>query len=127
MIDIYNIKHFEPKHTRMSIEARAAQFAPFSALNGFYEKIREKERIITGKKILSCDTMNMLNDNIIRLCKGSIVYLTYYKNGEYIKEKCVIKKVDNINKMLILENRTCILFKNIIDIVIVNNENNYHV
>lgn len=127
MIDIYSIKHFEPRHARMSNEARAAQFAPFSALNGFYERIREKEKIKKTKKILSSDITNMLNDKIMRLCKGSIIYITYYKNDEYIKEKCIIKKVDSINKMLVLENRTCIYFKNIIDIKIVNKENNYNV
>ena len=34
--DILNLRHPEPKkHPRMSIEARAAQFAPFAALTGY--------------------------------------------------------------------------------------------
>ena len=40
--DIINLPHYEPKyHTRMSIEARSAQFAPFSALTGYEEKVKE--------------------------------------------------------------------------------------
>ncbi|MBO6161847.1 MAG: hypothetical protein J6O53_01185 [Eubacterium sp.] len=39
--DILQLSHPEPKnHPRMSIEARAAQFAPFAALTG-YENVIE--------------------------------------------------------------------------------------
>lgn len=30
--DIINLPHYEPKHPRMPLESRAAQFAPFAAL-----------------------------------------------------------------------------------------------
>ena len=34
--DIINLPHhISKKHPRMSLEARSAQFAPFSALNGY--------------------------------------------------------------------------------------------
>jgi len=40
--DIINLPHYEPKrHPRMSMEARAAQFAPFAALTGYEEAIKE--------------------------------------------------------------------------------------
>jgi len=36
--DIINLPHYEPKrHARMSLSARAAQFAPFAALTGHDE------------------------------------------------------------------------------------------
>lgn len=116
MIDLYSIKHFEPKHTRMSMEARAAQFAPFSALTGFYEQVREKEKIKSSKKILSSDNIDNLNEKGTFLKKGSIVDITYYKYDNYINEKVIIKSIDNINKRLILINRNYIYFKDIIDI-----------
>jgi len=38
--DIINLPHYEPKrHARMSLSARAAQFAPFAALTGHDEAI----------------------------------------------------------------------------------------
>lgn len=38
--DIINIPHWDPKfHKRMSVQSRAAQFAPFSALTGFDEMV----------------------------------------------------------------------------------------
>lgn len=40
--DIINLPHPEPKrHPRMSLLARAAQFAPFAALTGYDEAISE--------------------------------------------------------------------------------------
>lgn len=40
--DIINLPHYvSKKHPRMSLEARSAQFAPFSALTGYDEVIRE--------------------------------------------------------------------------------------
>lgn len=40
--DIINLPHWEPcgNHPRMSAESRAAQFAPFAALNGYDEAIK---------------------------------------------------------------------------------------
>ena len=40
--DIINLPHYEPKHhPRMSMWNRAAQFAPFAALTGYDEVIKE--------------------------------------------------------------------------------------
>ena len=39
--DIINLPHhISKKHPRLSIEQRAAQFAPFSVLQGYEEKIQ---------------------------------------------------------------------------------------
>ena len=41
--DIINLPHYEPKHhPRMSMWNRAAQFAPFAALTGFDDAIKDK-------------------------------------------------------------------------------------
>ena len=40
--DIINLPHhISKKHPRLSIEQRAAQFAPFAALTGYEEQIKE--------------------------------------------------------------------------------------
>ena len=42
--DIINLPRPEPKnHPRMAMEKRAAQFAPFAALSGFQEHLRQAE------------------------------------------------------------------------------------
>ena len=40
--DIIDLPHYEPKHhPRMPLSARAAQFAPFAALTGYDDAIRQ--------------------------------------------------------------------------------------
>lgn len=44
--DIINLPHHvSTKHPRMTLEERSAQFAPFAALVGYDEVIKETERI----------------------------------------------------------------------------------
>ena len=45
--DIINLKHhISKKHPPMDIQHRAAQFAPFAALTGYDDNIKEATRII---------------------------------------------------------------------------------
>ena len=48
--DIIDLPHWEPKnHPRMSLEDRAAQFAPFAALTGFGDVIDDTSRKINSR------------------------------------------------------------------------------
>ena len=48
--DIIHLPHpISQKHPHMSMHARAAQFAPFAALNGYEEAIRETAKKSAGK------------------------------------------------------------------------------
>lgn len=48
--DIINMEHHvSTKHSRLSIEQRAAQFAPFSALAGYSDEIKETARLTKNK------------------------------------------------------------------------------
>ena len=45
--DIINLPHHvSKKHPQMSLEARSAQFAPFAALTGYEEVVKETEKIV---------------------------------------------------------------------------------
>ena len=49
--DIINLPHHESKkHSRMSLEARSAQFAPFAALTGYDDMIEETAKIVNEKE-----------------------------------------------------------------------------
>lgn len=49
--DIINSPHHvSKKHARMSLEERSAQFAPFSALTGYDEVIKETARKINREE-----------------------------------------------------------------------------
>ena len=48
--NIIELPHFEPKyHQRMSIYNRSAQFAPFAALTGYEDAVKEKGRLTDNK------------------------------------------------------------------------------
>lgn len=74
--------------------ARAQIFQSFDALKGFREIIKEQERIIVPKKILSEDDFEVLNWKVHQIKEQMVVGVTYYEKGEYVK---VIGKVSKIN------------------------------
>jgi hypothetical protein len=105
--DIINLKRPISKRESMSLENRAAQFAPFSALSGYSEACREVERITDNKKIL-CDgikeeineKLNFINSNIKNIGDISCEYFVKdnrKKGGSYRDYVGKVKKVD-INK-----------------------------
>ena len=125
--DIINLEPpISKKHPKMSISARSAQFAPFSALTGYKEAIAETSRITEeeifiaeDQKIMINEKLNDINKNILKKPKVTITYFIKDKNkqgGNIITETVEIKKIDLIIKKLILTNKAKIDFKNIIDI-----------
>ena len=62
--DIINMERPQSKREKMSIENRAAQFAPFSALTGYNEAVRETARITDSKKILSEGIKEIINEKL---------------------------------------------------------------
>ena len=53
--------HTSPRHPRMSLRDRAAQFAPFSALTGYDDVIDETARLTDGRIELSEDARAVLD------------------------------------------------------------------
>ena len=66
--DIRNHERYQLKHhTPMSLESRAAQFAPFAALVGYDEEIGEAARLTDGREELSEDAVDALNQAFQKL------------------------------------------------------------
>ena len=70
------------KHTKMSLEERSAQFAPFAALTGYDGQIREKARL-TNKRIEISEDIKTLLDTKIHIIGENIsnnpkVEITYF-------------------------------------------------
>lgn len=118
--------HTSSKHPRMTIEARSAQFAPFSALTGYNEAVKETARVTEekieiddGLKIVINNKLQIINNNIKDNPKVSITYFIKDKNkegGKYITIRGTIKKLDSIKELVILEDKTIIPIKDIINI-----------
>ena len=68
--DIIGMPHYEPKkHKRMTIENRAAQFAPFAALTGYEEAIIETARTTVKRIEIEEDLLNIINSKL-EIIKG---------------------------------------------------------
>ena len=126
--NIINFEHYEPRHPRMTVYKRSAQFAPFAALSGYSEQIAEARRLTTDKKELSEDKKEEINNNLIRLMNNrdliaKIIYFSKDKSktgGEYITIKNRIKKIDDFKNIIILDNNQKINLSNIIELSIEN-------
>ena len=118
------------KRKAMSMADRAAQFSPFSALEGYDDAIYEKERITNRKIELSDNEKNIINLRLSYIAKNIkknldvevIYFVTDIKKsgGKYIKHKGIVKKIDNINKLIIFNDKLKI---NFCDIYQINGKN----
>ena len=82
--DIRNHERYQLKHhTPMSLESRAAQFAPFAALVGYDEEIGEAARLTDGREELSEDAIDALNQAFQKLLEHEeerpLVTVTYFQ------------------------------------------------
>ena len=126
--DILNLlHHVSKKHPRMSLEARSAQFAPFAALNGYDELIKETARQ-TNQRIEINEELKGILDEKLLLIKEKIhtkpnIAVTYFvpdskkDGGEYVTVKGKIIKIDEYKEKIILENKIEIMISEIIDII----------
>lgn len=127
--DIINMPHHVSKTRKpMSLQNRSAQFAPFSALTTYDDKIREVARE-TSRKIELDDGIKLMLNEKLCLIKNDIklrprVTITYFasdskkKEGHYKTITSNVKIVDEVYKRIVLIDNTIISFDNIIDIKI---------
>lgn len=115
--DIINLPHKQSsKRPHMSLLDRAAQFAPFAALTGYDDAIKETARLTDDKVELSEEDLNVLNMKFHflaeRLGENHEVSFTYFipdnaKNGgAYIKKQGVVKKLDDYERLITLYDGT---------------------
>ena len=133
--DIINLSRpNSSKHPRSNREARAAQFAPFAALTGFDEEIKEVQRYTLSEKYLSDEEIDKINHklNIIDNNKELLVNISYFikdrkkDGGKYINKSGFIRRIDPYNNIIIFEDKEKINIKDIvkIDIIDLYNDNN---
>ena len=107
------------RHKRMSNYERAAQFSPFAALTGLGaatdEKIEQDE-----------EQLNILNNKFAILRRNiagqPVVTITYFvkdlrkDGGEYVTISGVIKKIDDYQKIIVMQDNIIISIDDIADI-----------
>lgn len=123
--DIINLPHHVSKNrTPMSMENRAAQFAPFAALTGHDEALAETARLTTSKKLLSDDEMASLTRKlacVIEQVPGQEEYTfvhyvpdTQKEGGKYVSITGTVKKYDEVARTLTLSDGTVLLIDNML-------------
>lgn len=126
--NIINLPHHESKkHPRLSMEQRAAQFAPFAALTGYGDAISETSRLTEDRIELDNEEkrkidikLQELKNNILKKPKVTITFFIpdiKKSGGEYKTVNGNLKNIDEYNQVLILEDKTKIPIKEIIEIL----------
>ena len=81
---------------RMTVENRAKQFAPFSAITGLDravdQKLREANRV--EKRELSEERAAELDEKLRTLRRGMRVSLAYYANREYCSLSGLVERIE---------------------------------
>ena len=125
--DIIDLPHpTSARHPRMSVTDRAAQFSPFSALVGYEEAIGESGRLTQREVELDRDAKELLDRQLayLKAHPGKRVVLTYFRpderkeGGAYIETETVIRKVDPIQQVLVLQTET-VPMRGILDLRII--------
>ena len=126
--DIINLTRPISKHPKLSIDSRAAQFAPFAALTGYDEQVKETARITSDKIILDEDALKKINSKLDFISKNIsdniLVNITYFvpdkkkSGGKYINIKGVVTKIKLVEEVVIID-KNIIPMNDIIDIEIV--------
>lgn len=110
--DIINLPHHvSAKYPQMTLENRAAQFAPFAALTGHNDAIKETARLTDRKADLDADEIEILDrklqyirDNITTVPVITITYFVKDKKkigGEYRTVTTNVKKINDISATLV--------------------------
>lgn len=127
--------HISKKHPQMSLEARAAQFAPFAALTGYDDAVKETARLTNERIDLDEEAKMMLDAKlqVIReqLSEKPLVTITYFvpdakkDGGKYVTTNGNVKKIDDYKHLIILDNSLEIPINEIIDIALNNSTETY--
>ena len=120
--------HVSGTHPPMPAASRAAQFAPFAALSGFEDAVRETARLTEEKRELDEDARNRLDEKL-RMLQDKIkdkqeVEITYFRpdgkkeGGAYATVKGYLKKADIYGRKLVMHDGTRIDAGDILEISI---------
>ena len=109
--------------SKMSVSERAKIFAPFDALKGFREMLKEEERVKEAKKELSQDMIDDLDNVLNSLKLGMMIEVIFYdsKEEKYKSLIGVFTKIDTVYKKLVVV-KTRISIDDILSVKILSEE-----
>ena len=125
--DIINLSHHvSSTRPQMSMIDRAAQFSPFAALTGYDSAIKETGRMTYKKIEMDEEALNILNMKfqvlVDSLDDEPEVTFTCFKpderkaGGAYIEVTGTVKKVDDFERLIVMQDGTKIPMDDILNI-----------
>ena len=118
--------HVSKTRPQMPMSDRAAQFAPFAALTGYDAAIKETGRLTDEKIEMDEEALNILNMKfqilVDSLDDEPEVTFTYFKpderkaGGAYIEVTGTVKKVDDFERLIVMQNGTKMPMDDILNI-----------
>lgn len=124
---LYLPHHISPTRPQMSMEDRAAQFSPFSALTGYDAAIRETGRLTDNRTELTDDELIALDRKYQMLMEQledepNVRFICFQPDdrkagGAYVTVSGVVKKVDAFERSVCLTDGRKIPMDDIVDIV----------
>lgn len=124
--DIINLNRPISKHKHLGIDSRSDQFAPFAALVGYDDAVKETARLTDkrieiddGLKEMINSKLNYLNEHIKDNYEVIVTYFikdTKKNGGKYINKTGVIKRIDSVNKIIKFSDNSIIKMNDIINI-----------
>lgn len=118
--------HVSNRHPRMSMDARAAQFAPFAALSGYGEAVDETVRRTDSKIDIDDGLKEVLNSRLLiikdNIRNKPIVEFTYFipdkkkSGGMYKTISGKVRKIDDYKHIVIMDDKLEIPIDDIINI-----------
>lgn len=119
-------RHVSAKHPQMAVSDRAAQFAPFAALTGHDDAIKETARLTDERRELDEYMMDALRDRLQkiaeRLEERPEITVTYFRpdkkkqGGAYIAAAGIVKRLDEYKRVIVMEDGKMIPIDEIISI-----------
>ncbi len=90
---------------RGTIANRAAQWAPFAALDGYQELVDQAVAAPEPRRNFTEEEAERLSGELAVLERGDRVLIERYDAGRYVTEPGVVREVDTVARCLRLEGR----------------------
>ena len=125
--DIINLPHHtSKKYPRMDRAVRACQFAPFSALTGHEDAVKETARLTDCMVELDEYEVLRINEKLTEIMEKIAdcpnILVTYFRpdekkqGGEYVKITERVKKIDQYDNVLVMADGSKIDINSILDV-----------
>lgn len=125
--------HISQKRKKMSLYNRAAQFAPFAALTGYEQMVSETARLTDRHIELDEESIQQINQQLHMIMNSipeqpNITFVVYEPDekkdgGSYCVITGCVRRIDDVNREVILTDRTVISMNRIYAIHTENGEN----